>query len=237
MPCRFCDVGTGLIRAHVIPKGFFRVFREAAETPRLLTNNPSEYPRRIPAGIYDETILCEACEPRFGNWDQYAQELLRDDLPHAIVHRYEADVVGYEIDEWRYDLLKLFFVSLSWRASVSTQSMFHRIQLGPFEHVARTMLDQGKPGSAQDFAVFLRKFDPQRGHVILDPHRDRIDGINFVRFYLGVYVAYIKIDKRPAPAAFESFLLEPARPLKIIGRDIHGAELGVLRSIVQKRRN
>lgn len=236
MRCRYCRDGTNLIEAHVIPEGFYRPFRQAGQAPRLLSSN--DYPRRIPIGVYDSTILCAQCEPRFGPWDQYAQELLRDDPMHATIHRVGDRIVGYEIAEWRYDLLKLFFISLLWRATVSTHPVFQRIKLGPFEDVALRMLREGTPGSAQDFGVALAKFDTRNGRAILDPHLERIEGINYARFYLGLYVAYIKVDSRESPEWVRPFLLAPGGPLKIIGRDLkEGRELAVLRGILNKPQN
>jgi hypothetical protein len=169
----------------------------------------------------------------------YAQEVLRDDLVGARVQRVDDLVVGHEIDDWRYDLLKLFFVSLLWRASVSTHPMFHRISLGPLEEVARGMLRRGDPGSSQSFAVALSKFDARDGRAILDPHVERIDGIKYARFYLGLYVAWIKIDSRAGAAWLEHFVLVPGQPLKIIDRGglTEGRELSVLQRLVAKSQN
>ena len=144
-------------------------------------------------------------------------------------------VAGYEISEWRYDLLKLFFVSLAWRASVSTHRMFARIRMGPFEADARELLGRSDPGSAEDFAVTLAKFDNRFGSAILDPHHERPEGINYLRFYLGTFVAYIKADRRPSPKPFSQFSLTPGQPLKIIGRDIwKSQEVSIRRDILTK---
>ncbi len=195
-------------------------------------------PRRAPKGVYDQTILCSGCEVRFGPWDQYAQELLRDELQNASVLRIADRVVGYEVADWRYEFLKLFFVSLVWRASVSTHRMFERIRLGPYEALARTFLERSDPGSAEDFAVTLAKFDHRLGSAILDPHPEKNGGVNYLRFYLGTYIAYIKVDQRAAPEPFSKFVMTPGQPLKIIGRDLmHSPELAIMHDIVTRAKN
>lgn len=234
--CRFCSQGLELVEAHIIPEGFWRPFRDDGEVPRLLSSD--EYPKRIPIGVYDSTILCTRCEQRFGPWDQYAQDLLQDELRQARVQRAGAQVVGYEVDDWQYDPLKLFFVSLLWRAAVSTQPFFKRITLGPFADLALRMLKEGNPGSLDDFAVVLAKSETQYGRVILDPFLGRIDGVNYATFYLGFYMAYIKVDKRQSLGAFRDLLLAPGRPLKIVAREFReGKELPVLQRLLNKPQN
>ena len=68
-----------------------------------------------------------------------------------------------------------------------------------------------------------------------DPHHERPDGINYLRFYLGTFVAYIKVDQRPSPKPFSQFLLAPGQPLKIIGRDSwKSQEFSIMRDILTK---
>ncbi len=74
MICQYCGETGKLIKAHVIPAAFFRRLRDGQDPPRLLTNKEKEYPKRMPIGVYDSNILCEACESRFGDWDDYAWE-------------------------------------------------------------------------------------------------------------------------------------------------------------------
>lgn len=236
MRCKFCSGEHELVEAHIIPEGFWRPFRHAGQMPRLLSSD--EHPRRIPIGVYDSTILCTRCEPRFGPWDQYAQELLHDELPQARQRRVGQLVVAYEVDDWRYDLLKLFFVSVLWRAAVSRQPFFKRITLGPFEDRALRMLTEGHPGAPDDFAVVLAKSTTKYGRAILDPFVGRIDGINYATFYLGFYIAYIKVDKRGSLPELQPLVLAPGGPLKILARDLReGKELPVLQNLLKKPQN
>ena len=227
-----------MIEAHIIPEGFFRRLDQGSGPLRLLSGD--DFPRRIRTGIYDSGILCADCEPRFGPWDTYAQGLLTDDVGRATIQRHGNQIVGYEIGrgDWQYDPLKLFFVSLLWRASVSSQQMFRRIEVGPFEDVARRMLEQGDPGSPQDFAVALTKSDPRYGRVIIDPFPERIEDVNYVRFYLGLYVAYIKVDSRPGAAWLDPFVLDPGQPLRILVRNYtETRDLPALQRLVTRPQN
>lgn len=147
MICRYCEDGTDVVNAHVVPAGFFRRLRSDAGPMRILANNHEDYPRRAPTWVYDSTILCSGCEPRFGEWDQYGQEILAD-VPLGVPQKIGSHIVGYELAEWRYEPLKLFFVSLAWRASVSTHDFYRRIRLGPYESQAKAMLESSRAGDS-----------------------------------------------------------------------------------------
>jgi len=238
MICRYCGENQKLIDAHIIPKAFFRRLRGGKDSPRLLTNKKGHFPKRAPIGVYDPTILCECCEPLFGQWDGYAQQLLGDDSKSFSPIRMGAQVVGYEIEEFRYELLKLFFISLLWRASVSTHPFYSRISLGPYETIASNLLHGRDPGSKDFFAVTLARFDHPLGKTIFDPHPEKWAGVNYCRFYLGSYVAYIKVDKRKPPEPLSHFVMAPGQPLRIIVRTIERSpELLLIESIAAASRS
>jgi hypothetical protein len=183
-------------------------------------NKKGEYPKRAPVGVYDDRILCGSCESQFGEWDKYAQEVLEEPPKHATPIMYGSQTVGYEIKEYKYDLLKLFFISVLWRASVSEAPFYERVSLGPYEAHAKRLIAHRDPGLSGDFAVTIARFDHLLGGTILDPHTDRFSGINYCRFYLGGYVAYMKVDKRRPPEPHPHFCLKPNEPLKIIARNL-----------------
>ena len=72
--CKLCTNEAALIKAHVIPKSFWEI--EAAQPPpRMVTNIEGVFPKRIPIGVYDQTIVCERCERSFSDYDSYAAQL------------------------------------------------------------------------------------------------------------------------------------------------------------------
>ena len=87
MMCRFCETEQHLIRAHIVPEGFFRVLRDGSTVPELHTNTPGAHPKRAPIGVYDKSILCGPCDNRFALWDKHAQDvLLRDFSDETAIH-------------------------------------------------------------------------------------------------------------------------------------------------------
>jgi hypothetical protein len=81
MTCKLCGQDKKLVKAHVIPASFFRPLRSEKNSPLLIT--AGNYVKRAPIGVYDKTILCEACEKQFGIWDDYAQSLLIQNFQKA----------------------------------------------------------------------------------------------------------------------------------------------------------
>src|SRR5208283_1392143 len=140
MICKYCGDNKKLIKAHTIPAAFFRRLRHGRYPPIVLVNKKGEYPKRAPVGVYDNRILCESCESQFGDWDNYAQQLLQDPPKDATPIVYGGQTMGYEIKDYKYDVLKLFFVSVLWRASMSEVTFYQRINLGPYESYAKKLI-------------------------------------------------------------------------------------------------
>lgn len=239
MACRWCaDPARKLVNAHIIPEAFFRR-ASLSGTLNLLSSDETKFRKRAPIDVYDQEILCEVCEPNFGPWDTYAIELLTDPPKDSQEKRNGKEIVAYEVETYSYDLLKLFFVSVLWRAAVSVRPFFDRVKIGPYEQAAKSMLLEGRAGTPEEFSVTVCKLTPPLNQMFLDPHPNRFDGINFCQIYLGTYIAYIKLDKRPTPYPFGGLILEPESRLKVVTRDMRQsrAEMGVVGKIVQSPQN
>jgi hypothetical protein len=182
----------------------------------------------MPVGIYDSSILCGDCDQKVSPWDAYAQELLLHQFSDATALQVNQQKVGWRIKSFDYPRLKLFFISLLWRASVSKQPFYKRISVGPFENHLRSMILNEEPGNAQDFAVLLGRFDELWLTAMLDPHPEKFDGVSFVRFYLTGFVALIKVDQRAAPSQLAGFCMRDNAPLIVIVRSFHDSKDGLV---------
>lgn len=200
-----------------------------------VTNKVGEFTKRRPRGIYDRTVVCRDCESIWEEWDNYAQQLLAIQPRDAQV-RYDSNgqQIAYVINKYDYKKLKLFFISMIWRASVSSHPFFKRVSLGSFEEVAKTMICNTDPGSDDDFGVILSKFDHPLGNPIADPYKTTLFGVNYYRFFLASYTADIKVDKRPTYTKFSSFNMAYNRPLFIICRNLERSkDFEVMRKVIR----
>lgn len=233
-PCSLCLQEKKLIKAHIIPEGFFRPLRSEGLAPEMHSNSPGSYPKRMPIGVYDPSILCAECDQKMAPWDDYAQKILLQQFSVARNVVQQGQTVAWIIENFDYRKLKLFFISLLWRASVSQEDFYKRIYVGPFEDQLRTMILNGEPGSSQDFAVILARFGDSDITAMLDPHRERFESVPFVRFYLTGFLAYIKVDQRPTPSLFADYCMRENAPLIVLSRNLHNSPDGlVMRNLAE----
>ena len=233
MKCKFCGNDKPLIKAHVIPAGFFRRLRKGQNALEYITNKAGEYNRRSPIGVYDGTIVCNECESIWRDWDDYAQKLLAEEPLNAQARFHDGQKIAYIVRDFDYKKLKLFFISMIWRASVSSHQFFSKVSLGHFEDIAKQHIANGDPGDNQDFSTVLAKFDHPSAKPILDPHEDSFSGVHYYRFYLASYIAYIKVDHSPAPMWLSPFAMTEKTPLCIVCRDFtKSKELNLMEKLV-----
>jgi hypothetical protein len=231
MQCKFCYQERKLVEAHVIPRSFFEI--NPANPPRLASNKEGVFPKRSPAGMYDTQLVCEACERLFSPFDDYAQRLLLANRETANPIYDGEQPIARIYEGYDYQKLKLFFLSLLWRASESSHNFYRYIKLGPHERTVQQAIIDSNPGDADFYPVILAKFPKPIG--ILDPHSTRFEGIRFCQIYLAEYIAYIKVDKQKLPETFKGLELNNGQPLVILARDpANSKDTQIMRSIVLK---
>jgi len=216
--CKLCGQTAKLIRAHIIPKSLYRDLRDSdGGVSKLITNTAGVHSKRIPMGIYDPQIVCEDCEKLFAPWDDYAKWFFDKNVPKFVNNKDR--VVAYDYGIPDYQKLKLFFISLLWRAHASQQPFFRRIDLGPHEADVVTKIKNADPGVPDECSFVLSRFDHPLAEAIQDPYRSRIFSINCYRFYLPSYFFIIKFDKRPFPDGFRELMLQPGINFYALAKD------------------
>ena len=234
MKCKFCGNESSLIRAHVIPAGFFRRIRQGEKPLEVITNTAGEYTKKSQIGEYDQTIVCSKCETIWQEWDNYAQQLLAEEPLNWRARYYNNRKIYYVVDNFEYKKLKLFFISMVWRASVSSRPFFSKVSLGQFEDIAKQRIANTDPGGSEDFSVTLAKFDHPLAKSMLDPHEDKHSDVNYYRFYLASYIAYIKVDYKPAPEPLSQLAMAENRPLYIHCKDFRKSkELNLMKKLLE----
>ena len=203
--------------------------------PEIHSNINGVFPKRSPIGIYDKSILCEKCDKYIGLWDGYAQQLLIQDFSEELAVQKGNTKAAYKIDNFDYKQLKLFFLSILWRASISSQPFYSRIQIGSHERILKEMITAEDPGEPYDYAVSLAKFSDPSVNAMLDPHKKSFDGINYCQFYITGFVLYIKVDKREPPDFLKELCLKRDPPFWIILRDLNKSKDGkIIKEIASK---
>jgi hypothetical protein len=191
---------------------------------RIIRGRPGHYPKRAPIGVYDKDILCSACEAKFSSVDSYGISVLLSKFEEFFR---PVDVGGRTLlfsgDEVDAQHLLKFLVSILWRASVSNEGFFSNVALGPFGPIAEASIF----GEAVDtsFDAVITRWNDEGGAVpavkaIMDPIRERWNGVNSYRLYLGRIVAYVKVDSRQFHPPFNRLSLQAGPPCQLISRDL-----------------
>ena len=218
------DIGKP-IRAHIIPKAFYEISEQNKGVNKLIGNSPGTYPKKLPIGIYDSTIVTQKGEDIFNKWDNYATKfLLGDEIRYKAIQK-NGKLAGWDVGTFDYPLLKLFSLSILWRAHVSSQDIFKKVELGPHEPKIRQLLLTENASDPDTYSVIISKWiDDGFGPVIMDPFREKYYGLNFYRFYCGRYVFSIKVDSRRTVKAFRYAQLSPNTNLILIARDLKSSK-------------
>lgn len=216
--CKFCLESKFLIRSHIIPASLY------PETPghgRLhwVLNGDGETPKSsLSNGDFDGKLVCADCEKKFGTGDAYAKRFFVDrSVPADLL----TDANGSKMHvypSFDYDRLKLFFISLLWRAHATDRRSFRDVDIGArYEELAKATIRSGDGGGSDDFAVFL-------WHIAPGPYREigmslmpnRIEGVSVYQTLLFGHAAFIKVDEKPLPPLLRSMQLTRGQPLVVL---------------------
>ncbi|MCP4367300.1 MAG: hypothetical protein GY797_04175 [Deltaproteobacteria bacterium] len=235
MICKLTGKEGTSAKAHIIPKSFYFIDKTSNTPLKLVTNAKDVYPRKSWTGIYDDKIVTQEGEKIFSEWDDYAFKLLIEQDISAKPLKHEGSIFAYMYDNYNYEKLKLFFLSVLWRAGASSQAFFKRVNLGPHLEILRKAIINSNPGDSHFYTTALALFDDKPSWAkIMDPFPTRFDNIKFYTFYMGNIVVYIKVDKQKSRAPLREVRLVPNRPLFLIKRRFLGSnEQLVMQKIIK----
>jgi hypothetical protein len=175
MTCVLCRLDRELRNSHIVPEFLHKpIYDEKHRT--LLFGYGDERAQLLQKGIR-ERLLCDDCEGRLQKYEDYFARRWYQKLPFTEPINQEA-VALTRLD---YPSLKLFLLSIVWRASVAQSSMFRAVDLGPHEDTVRTMLLKEEPRSADEYRIYAGLIiDPNSrqiwDQVILEPLKIRVAG-------------------------------------------------------------
>lgn len=181
--CRLCNKEGALRKSHIIPEFIYKPLYDNKHRYYLLTSSPSKGPAKLQKGVR-EYLLCEGCEITLSKYERYISLLLSGKI--KILHRREGKRVYLEgID---YKKMRIFGLSVLWRAGVSSLRMFEQVQLGRHEETIRTMIlneDPGEPTTYPFMLALVVHEEKVQTDLIMQPTRTRADGHLGYRFVFG----------------------------------------------------
>ena len=198
--CKGCGELKKLIKAHVIPEKFF-VSMHGSEGPiKEYSIEKNSYPKKRPIGVYDKEILCRDCEDKFQLVDEYGQNILIKRVGELKVFTKDGVDSYYTLNEVDGDKLKRFLVAIVWRASISNNDFYSKINLGKFESRAKEIVWGSNFDSLSEFAFTITRYRESKfGQIVANPQLIKAQGINMIRLTIPQYLIHIKVDSRSGP--------------------------------------
>lgn len=217
--CKLTGVTGRGVKAHIVPKAFYEIPPQEDGVSKLYSNTDGVYPKKTPKGVYDDSFVAKEGESCFDEIDSYAVDVLLNKIETFEENSKNGSTLAWTLESYDYKLLKLFSLSVLWRAHSSSNHVFSKVDLGPHEKFIKNMILAKDPKDEHTYSVQLaRWYGGAIDNVIMDPFRERYEGINYYRVYCGKYVLYIKVDRRRSVGTFAKLQLKPDSPLYVISR-------------------
>src|SRR5680860_1072410 len=169
--CRLCLQDKKLISAHIIPEFMYSRMKDEKNVfyeMHLKLNKEKIRSRKVQTGEFDKTILCEDCDNRIigANYEKYAQNSMygKDiDLELAPIcknYQNSNDGAKYSIcKNIDYGKMKLFLLSILWRASITNRKMFRDVDLGgKHEERLRILLYENIIPNETEYPIVMTSF-------------------------------------------------------------------------------
>jgi len=152
--CRLCLQRRLLCSSHALPNSLFNyILRQNAGKAIVITDDVTS-PARNSSDTWDVELLCDDCERKLNrNYDAYGMAVFRGH--EGSVRTYDHGVDLLQIDRRR---LRMFFLSVLWRVSVSSHTSYSNIDLPySWEDDLRRALDEEKSVPDSRYTVALYK--------------------------------------------------------------------------------
>lgn len=203
--CALCLKETELRNSHIIPELLYRAVYDDKHRFHEISVAPDKRNNFVQKGIR-EPLLCEACEQHLSVNERYASQFLNGGVGIGI--RREGDRLY--LSNLDYPKLKLFQLSILWRAGVSSLPAFSQVSLGSHAERLRIMLANDDSGRSDDygclmFALMLDQ-DQVQG-LIVQPTCARLAGVRAYRFVFGGLIFVYVVSSIPPPAVLRPHFL------------------------------
>jgi hypothetical protein len=165
--CKLCLLEKPLLnKSHIIPDFMYKSLFDNGH--RLHKLAPADLVKgkgkisRLPSGEYEGGLLCSECDnKKIGGYESYAEKALygkieeASDLPECENLITTGGVTFTRCKNVHYKELKLFLLSILWKASICKRDFFNEVDLGPYEDTIRQMIYSGDPKDEEIFPILM----------------------------------------------------------------------------------
>ena len=182
--CALCRKTEQLCHSHIIPEFFYkRLYDELGRCYELRRRSAQ---KKIHQKGIREYLLCEHCDNN--HLARYEDYMARTLFGKRGITAKRTDH-GIVVEGLSYDNVRLFQLSLLWRASISRNERFREVSLGPHEETIRTMISEENPGDPDQYPCILyvqhRVHEALGDKAIKFPQAHRLKRLRTYDFYCG----------------------------------------------------
>lgn len=218
MRCALCHKEGTLKESHIIPEFLYQALYDEIHRFHVLSKEPNERNRKFQKGIR-ERLLCDECEQRIGRYERYISLLLRGGIELECQSEGRLVIVR-NID---YRAVRMFQLSILWRASISSHPFFEQVRLGPHAERLRLQLladDVGVPWQYGCLVYALMHEGEQQEDLIMQPVWIKLDGLRGYRFIFGGFAWVFIVANHQTSNRIETASLDPSGELRILKTDL-----------------
>ena len=251
--CRLCLKEKKLIKAHIIPEFMYNKIKDENNIFYAMSYNLDtdiSRSKKIQTGEFDKNILCEDCDNRIigANYEKYAQKSMygRRDLDPEIApicSNYQNPNDGAEYSICKnidYGKMKLFLLSILWRASITDRKIFMDVDLGEkHEETLRKLIYENIIPKESEYPIMITSFlrtENSWKNLIGQPKRVRFqNGLNGYVFLLDSFqfMFYVNSSHHKLPEYLTRTMLKENGEMTVLHLP-NGKELDFLKSILKK---
>lgn len=207
MKCALCQREATLANSHIIPEFLYASLYDEKHRFHEISADPETGNRYRQKGLR-ERLLCEPCEQKLSVYEGYARKLLRGGVQISV----QPELQLIRLADLNYQSLKLFQISVLWRAGVSTLREFEQVRLGVHAERMRRMLAEEDPGGAADYGCImcaLMHQDELVEELVVPPTWARLAGLKAYRFVFGGLVFVYVVSGISPPQPVVEFFAQP----------------------------
>lgn len=190
--CKLCLKDSELRNSHIIPEFFYKPMYDSKHRFFQLSLEQNKKNKYVQKGLR-EYLLCNDCEQHINEYEKYANRVMFYEKHLSIKQDDKIDI----IEGLDYRLMKLFQLSILWRASISSLPTFSNVKLGPHQERLRKMILNNNPGKYTDYgciqyAVFIEEKKLAKD-LIMAVDLIRIEAYRVYRFVFGgiIWLFYV----------------------------------------------
>lgn len=229
--CRLCCGDKELCDSHIVPEFLYAAVYDEKHRLKLIPDTTERRPRYEQLGLR-EPLLCKSCENTLSDWEGHARQVMYE------TDRYEqvAESRRLVIKGVDYKKMKLFQLSLLWRAGISKLESFRNVCLGPHEERIRRRLLDRSPGAWDIYPSPLLLAPSLPSFVarsITPPMPFKFEGHRAYRFSVGsLFIAYV-VSRNSHEVVEPRAVLSEAGELPVL-LDIDNSTVPLIRQMAEE---